>query len=284
MKKLLFLLTAAITLQVSGQQRMTNIAGLNVLLHLPVDYNVTPATQKYPLIIVLQGSGPSDSASACHEGLTGKIAGGWNAEQQLPDGSKAKFITVSLVDHNYGWPYLDQLVNFCIKNYKVDTNHIIGTGLSQGATDLMKYKLNLGTPSNTARYMKILVLVSTPSQSGITDASFIGTFPTVAKFITGSADPIAQPSFSQSYSAQFTKQNIAASNAVIIAGGGHDPGVWDAAYDTKGSDSSSNVFIWAMQVNASGLPPAPIPVVTPAKTIIKKITITIYSDGTTDLQ
>ncbi len=238
--------------QIPGQQRKVTITGLNTLVWLPADYNSTPSTKKYPLIIVLQGAGISDSASATHEGLTGKIAGGWNAEQKLPGGDTSKFIVISLTDHGYGWPVLDALMNYVVSNYKVDTNHIIGTGLSQGATDLLNYRTNNNTPSVTSHYMKVMVLLSIPSETGPSDANFAFAVPTVVRFVTGSADPTGTPAFSQNFADGFNKYNAAGSYLITIAGGGHNSTVWDSAYRTLSGDSVHNAFVWAIQVSPTG--------------------------------
>jgi len=106
-------------------------------------------------------------------------------------------------------------------------------------------------PRSTAYPRQVMVLHSTPSQSGTTDALFQHAGPSVVRFVTGSADPIGTPATSQTYTDQFNKFNPGNKTyTTIIAGGAHNSGVWDSAYSTKGFDAVHNAFVWAMMVSA----------------------------------
>lgn len=255
------------------------IAGCNCATYFPDDY----ATSKnsYPLWIILNGSGERTPATFTNTGMWKRIAGGWKPQVALSDGSIVKFIVLGFTDAGYGWPTLDAVINYVVANARVDVNHIIGTGLSQGATDLLNYKLGVNSPSLSARLMKAMVLVSTPVETGPSDAQFNAATPVVVQFYTGSNDTLAAPVFDQYYVDELNKYNAVKSTLTVKQGSGHDASEWDFVYN------DDNTYIKALQSNPSPIvqpiPVVPIPPKTTIGTTTKSLIITNYSDGTNDI-
>lgn len=140
------------------------------LLHLPDDYNTTLV--KYPLLVFLHGLGEQGSDLSIIYNSSGaggpayEIAHGtWPSSFTNPvDGKAYKFIVVSPQCPTNGSTSATQLsyvLKYLLAQYRVDTNRVYITGLSEGGQGVVEY---LGHYMNTPL---VKVAAATPMSAAI---------------------------------------------------------------------------------------------------------------------
>ncbi|MEO8112395.1 MAG: hypothetical protein ABI594_20270, partial [Ginsengibacter sp.] len=113
--------------------------------YLPQGYSTTGG-QKYPLMIFVHGSGetgdgsPSQLSRVLRNGPPKLISQGIFPTSFTVKGQTFKFIVLS--PQFTVWPddiNIDDIINYAIKNYNVDTSRIYLTGLSMGGGVVWQY-------------------------------------------------------------------------------------------------------------------------------------------------
>ena len=116
----------------------------SALLQLPCSYNVKANTEKYPLLIFLNGTGES----AKHGNL--KKLKKWGPPHYMLDSMRFEFkvagkmqpmiVVCPQSETGYRSPLTtNQVIDFMIAKYRVDASRIYLTGLSAGAQSLLRY-------------------------------------------------------------------------------------------------------------------------------------------------
>jgi hypothetical protein len=141
------------------------------LTWLPQSYSST--TREYPLIIFLHGAGETGSTTSqlsklTGTGLSGRIAGGFNAVAVNPKtGIQDSFIVVSpqAASWSYSYTELKYILPGIINKYRVDRSRIYLTGLSAGGGGTVS---TFGSRDST--FIKNFAAMATASSAG-TNAS-----------------------------------------------------------------------------------------------------------------
>lgn len=122
--------------------------GLGYLEYLPSDYQT--ANKKYPLLIFLhgtgqKGNGTTELKNVASYGPPMEIKNGSNMTFTA-NGTSYTFIVISpqLSSGTFDWNQetIDAIVNYSLKNYKVDTCKVYLTGLSLGGGGVWSYILS----------------------------------------------------------------------------------------------------------------------------------------------
>jgi pimeloyl-ACP methyl ester carboxylesterase len=152
MKKLFLCLSVVLcTLAVSAQQVAKSLTASNGQFigfwqYTPTDYSANP-TKTYPLIIFLhgigeRGNGTTDLPNLLGYGPSGAINSGHNMTFTFAGKTETFLVLTPQLDPKYGWwPnfYTDEMINYALKNLRVDPNRIILTGLSLGGGGTWAY-------------------------------------------------------------------------------------------------------------------------------------------------
>lgn len=247
-------------------------------LHLPDDYKSTSSS--YPLLIFLHGvgeGGTNVNAVLAH-GVPKIIAKGAKMQYTV-NGKVFKFIVVSPQIPN-GWASataVQSIIDDIKARYRVDASRIYLTGLSAGGYGVLNY---VASGSNYSDNLAAIVPVS---PAAIDKSKFAGLCNIASSKVAmwtlcGTSDGFINNQ--RNYTA-----DVKSCGATITpitteyAGGGHDDGVWDKAYDAGHTYQNPNIYEWMLKYsrNNSGSTLQP-PVATLAST---SLTITLPTSTTT---
>lgn len=250
-------------------------------LHLPDDYNSTNSS--YPLLIFLHGvgEGGTDLNVVLAHGVPKMIANGANMNFTV-GGKVFKFIVVCPQIPN-GWAsegMVQSVINDMKSKYRVDASRIYLTGLSAGAYGVLNF---VASGTNYSNNLAAIVPVS-PAAIDV---------PKVSGLCNIAASNLAVWSFCGTADAFITNQvnyinDILGCSPKIkplstaYAGGAHDDGVWDKAYDVNHTYQNPNIYEWMLQYSKSGVTQPPPPVPAPVATVANNnISITLPATSAT---
>lgn len=160
-------LITAISVQGYTQDGLTKRTNVNInsncnglLQYLPVGYSVSPPSQRYPLIISLLGLNSNGTGATDAELDKLWTGGGFPHEQQDPldpgtppfwvdaytvGSNTYRFVIVTpqfiqnMISHIPTAPEVNDVINYAIANYKIDTSRIYLVGASQGGGTTWDY-------------------------------------------------------------------------------------------------------------------------------------------------
>ena len=218
--------------------------------YLPSGYSGSSA--KYPLLIFVHGVGELGDGSQAQlskelaNGTPKQISRGIFPESFTVKGQTFKFIVLS--PQFTVWPNstdINNIINYAIKNYRVDTNRIYLTGLSMGGGVVWTYVgENLSFANRIAAVVPIAGAAS-PSNSrceNIADAN-------IAVWAThNDQDPTVSVSntigFVTNIDNQPTPPNPLAKKT-IFSSTSHD--AWTKTYDLNFKENGLNIYEWMLQ-------------------------------------
>lgn len=247
-------------------------------LHLPDDYAQT--SDNYPLLIFLHGvSDGSTLNTVLAHGVPRIISKG--ANMQFTVGGKLyKFIVVSPQIPD-GWAnekMVQSVIDDMKAKYRVDASRIYLTGLSAGGYGVLNY---VASGSNYASNLAAIVPVS----SAPIDAPKLGGLCNIATanlgtwMLCGSTDNFA--GYQTTYTSRIQSCNPSSKPlSTFYAGGGHDDGVWDRAYDATHTYQNPNIYEWMLQFRQGGSTPAPVARVAASNIAVTLPVSTATLDGT----
>lgn len=177
---LLVLFSAISNAQVMGRQNVDTYprsASFTIkgLTYLPIGYNYT-GFKRYPCIIFLHGAGEAGSTTAdlarlygSTGSVTGRIAGGWNADVVHPiTGALDTFIVISPQMSSWSAGYNELLYIYpdVVSRYRIDTSRVYLFGTSAGGAGAWQ---TMG--SNNSTFMKKFAAIVTASAAEAGDAN-----------------------------------------------------------------------------------------------------------------
>src|SRR5215211_5379403 len=226
--------------------------------YLPAGYN---NWQTYPLIIFLHGIGecgsgqPGELEKLTWQGIPRLISWGQFPTSFTVGGQTHSFIVIS--PQFRGWASasdINDVVNYAIKNYRVNTARIYVTGLSMGGGLTWDYA---STYNSQVAAIVPSCGASWPNASGAQNIAN----GKIAVWATHNDDDPTVPSW-------YTKDwvtNISnyGGNAkkTIWPYGGHDS--WTTTYNPNFRENGMNVYEWMLQYTKGSAAPSPSPCPTP---------------------
>ncbi len=219
--------------------------------YLPQGYSTT-GSQKYPLMIFVHGSGetgdgsPSQLSRVLRNGPPKLISQGIFPASFKVKGQTFKFIilspqfTVPPDDIN-----IDDIINYAIKNYNIDTSRIYLTGLSMGGGVVWQYA---GDDINYGKRIAAMVPIAGASWPAYFRCENIAAANIAVWATHNNGDPTV-PSF---YTVDYvnTIDTVPAppnpfAIKTIFQSNVHD--AWTATYDLNFKPNGLNVFEWMLQ-------------------------------------
>lgn len=219
--------------------------------YLPQGYSTTGG-QKYPLMIFVHGSGetgdgsPSQLSRVLRNGPPKLISQGIFPTSFTVKGQTFKFIVLS--PQFTVWPddiNIDDIINYAIKNYNVDTSRIYLTGLSMGGGVVWQYA---GDDINYGKRVAAIVPIAGASWPAYFRCENVAAANIAVWATHNSGDPTV-PSF---YTIDYvnTIDTVPAppnplAIKTIFQSNVHD--AWTATYDLNFKPNGLNVFEWMLQ-------------------------------------
>jgi predicted esterase len=203
-------------------------------LYLPQNYN--SSTEKYPVVLFYPGTGVDNRSQLLGQSLPNLIANGMRPDNIInpADGKSYSFIVLSGV--RIESDDITAQVRWLKQNYRIDTNRIYVTGLSQGATIAMR---SAAMHDSISKYVTAVVAMSTPPGPGGLNTSLLSSHKIKTLQYSGNAD-----SYTAGAQAFETAFNSAYPNSskLNIFNGGHC--CWETFYDMNYKDPTSGLSIW----------------------------------------
>ena len=219
--------------------------------YLPKGYSAT-GSQKYPLLIFSHGTGENGDGSPAQlprvlaHGTPQQISQGIFPDSFLVNGQTFRFIVISpqyVVDPTVYEE--NQIVDYAIKNYNVDTNRIYMTGLSQGGGVIWRY-----CGYSIAYGRRIAAIV--PVAGGLGPSALRGqniAAANIAVWAThNNGDPVVPVSYTINYvdfinSAPIPPNPLA--KKTIFQSNTHD--AWTQTYNLNFKENNLNIYEWMLQ-------------------------------------
>jgi predicted esterase len=229
--------------------------------YLPQGYDPNSSTT-YPVIIFFHGVGELGSGNQwelpriLYTGLPGIINNGQFPASFNVNGQNHKFIVISPQFINWPSPAdADQVINYVISHYKVNTNRIYLTGLSMGGGVVWDYcGASVANGSRVAAIVPICGASWPDPARGRTIAS--ANIPVWA--IHNNQDPTVGVSYTNGYIDiinQAPAPNPLAKKSLYDVWS-HD--AWTNAYNqTDRDETGKSIFEWMLQFARNAAPPAP---------------------------
>ncbi|RAJ79935.1 REJ domain-containing protein [Chitinophaga dinghuensis] len=274
-----------LTAKVTG---LFNPAGL--LESLPQDY--ATSNKKYPLLLFFhglgeEGDGINDIWRVIANGPPKLINQGTFPATFTVNGNTYSFIVIC--PQMKGPPPnirdLDSIINYCFKNYRVDTNRVYFTGLSRGGGEIWGYCSAANYCANRTAAMVPICGAYDPGPlrtpmpyAPITLAA--NNVPIWA--LHNSGDPTVPVSSSQNWQDlvnAYTPKCNPQMKLTIFNANGHD--AWSKAYDPNYRENGMNVYEWMLQystINRNG----PVTNKPPVANAGSNITITLPATAQLD--
>ena len=237
---------------------------IGYLEHLPKDYNKDG--KRYPVMIFLhgigeRGNGTSDLNKVKKNGPPKLIERGDDMSFSV-NGKQESFIVASpQLPSNYNsWPafYVDYVVEYVKKNYRVDPNRIYLSGLSLGGGGCWRYVSDRAEYAN--KIAAIVPICGAQSYKSDKVGNLTGA-KVKAWAIHGDADRRVPAQHSRDWVNGINERSPGLARLSIYSGGGHGD-AWFRGYQVDNKYHSPNVYEWLLQQKrgSSGLAdPTPKP-------------------------
>jgi dienelactone hydrolase len=215
--------------------------------YLPAGYS--SGTQTYPLIIFLHGVGElgkgfSELPKVLNTGLPALIQQGkFPNSFTTPASGTQSFIVISPQFVNWPAPKdINNILDYVIKNYRVNTNRVYVTGLSMGGGGTWDFACSPNYVKRTAAIVPIAG-ASTPNKPGEKQIADNG----LAVWAThNDHDPTVPVSYTIDYIAGILARNPSAPvKKTIFSSTSHD--AWTKTYDPAFKENGMNVYEWMLQ-------------------------------------
>ncbi len=218
--------------------------------YLPTGYSA--GSQKYPLLVFFHGLGELGDGSSSNlskvlaNGTPKQINQGIFPATFNVDGKTFSFIV--LCPQFVDWPEsydVENIINYAIKNYRVDTSRIYLTGLSMGGGVVWTYA---GDGVNYSRRISAMVPISGaayPTDDRCMNIA-AGNVPAWATHNDG--DPTVPVSNTIGFVTGINKTRIPPNPRAkmsIFSSGSHD--AWSHTYDLNFKEDGLNVYEWMLQ-------------------------------------
>ncbi|MEO6868750.1 MAG: hypothetical protein ABI168_03840, partial [Ginsengibacter sp.] len=226
--------------------------------YLPSGYS--SSSGKYPLIIFVHGLGElgdgsqSQLSKVLANGTPKQISQGIFPESFTVKGQTFKFIVLSPQFTIWPYPYdIDNIINYAIKNYRVDTARIYLTGLSMGGGVVWEY------PGEDLSYANRIAAI-VPISGAAWPANFRCENIAAGNVAVWATHNDQDPQVPSSYTVDFVN-NIDNEPAppnplakkTIFSSTAHD--AWTATYDLNFKENGVNVYEWMLQYSRYNLLP-----------------------------
>jgi dienelactone hydrolase len=221
--------------------------------YLPQGYS-TNTTQTYPLIIFIhgvgeQGNGTTDLGNLlnCWTALPRLIANGGFPASFSEGGQNFSFIVISPQFNR--WPYasdVNSVIDYAIKNYRVDQSRIYVTGLSMGGGAVWDFAGNF--PTKAAAVVPICGAAS----ADVTRSQAIANAK-LPVWATHNLDDPTVPSYNTTGWVTMISQYGGDIQSTIFQASGHD--AWTKTYDPNFTQNGVNIYQWMLQHQRGGSTP-----------------------------
>jgi endoglucanase len=226
--------------------------------YLPEGYN--SSNESYPLILFVHGVGecgdgsPGSLPKVLQNGPPRLIQDGGFPKSFTVNGQTHKFIVIS--PQFVGWPGpadLDNVINYLVQNYRVNTSRIYLTGLSMGGGCVWEY-----AGANNTFAQRVAAIVPTCGASWPDQQR--------ARVMASNNVPIwaTHNDGDNTVTSWYTHEYINLINAspapspmakkTIFSAGGHDS--WSTTYSPWFKENNMNVYEWMLQYTRGGAAPA----------------------------
>jgi hypothetical protein len=218
--------------------------------YLPSGYSV--GNNKYPIIIFVHGRGELGDGSqgqlskVLANGTPMQISQGVFPESFTVKGLSYKFIVLSPQFTIWPYPYdINNIINYAIKNYRVDTSRIYLTGLSMGGGVVWEY------PGEDLSYANRIAAI-VPISGAAWPANFRCENIAAGNVAVWATHNDQDPTVPSSYTVDFVN-NIDNQPAppnplakkTIFSSTDHD--AWTKTYDFNFKENGVNVYEWMLQ-------------------------------------
>ncbi len=223
--------------------------------YLPQGYN--SSSESYPLLIAIHGLGELGDGGSWElqrilsNGVPNVIKNGQFPVSFNVNGQTHKFIVISPQFRN--WPSsgdIDQIINYAINNYRVNTNRIYLTGLSMGGGATWDYA---GGSSTWANRLAAIVPVCGASWPDVTRARTIAAA-NLAVWATHNDGDGTVPAFYTNDYINYINSSAPAPNPTakksVWGSGSHD--AWSQTYNPNYRENNMNVYEWMLQFQRGG--------------------------------
>ncbi len=250
--------------------------------YLPAGY--ASGTQSYPLIIFCHGigelgNGGSDLVKVIDTGLPWLLnKGTFPTSFTTPASGTQSFIIIS--PQFISWPVpsdINSILDYVIKNYRVNTNRVYITGLSMGGGVTWAY-----SGYNAAYCDRVAAIVPIAGADAI-DGGTAGVLANngIAVWATqNNGDPTVPVSYTLNNVAQILAINPSAPvKETIFTANSHD--AWSKTYDPAFTENGMNIYQWMLQYQrGSAAPPPPPPAnLPPVASAGSDVTITLPTNS-----
>jgi predicted peptidase len=239
------------------------------IIHVPADGQLDNGL--FPALIFFHGVGEkgNNPETLLNVGLPNVVENSGSVYGTDSGGKVRKFIVFALQDE-YWSPdpsWMQSVIPWLIKNYKVDPKHITATGLSAGGQN----SFNCLADKTCSGLFANGICMSLPGGlGGDKDPSLIATNKIPTWFFTGDQDTTAAPAVTKDANAICNKVYPGSSKLTVFSGGHWG---WNTFYDPKWKDGVS-IYDFALGNSSAST------TITPTKKLL--FTIKVYDDGTTE--
>ncbi|MCO6498012.1 MAG: T9SS type A sorting domain-containing protein [Chitinophagaceae bacterium] len=218
--------------------------------YLPSGYN--SGNQKYPLLLFLHDVGELGDGSAAQ--LSSVLTRG--TAKQINDGTFPSSFTVGSKTFRYlvlipqfsAWPTskdIDDIINYAIDNYRIDTVRIYMTGISMGAGAMWEYA---GESFNNARRISAMVPVSGANPPLVSKSQNMAAANLPVWATHNSMDGTVPVCYTQDFVNGINNEEPpggSTAKMTIFTQRGHD--AWADTYDLNFKEGGMNVYQWMLQ-------------------------------------
>jgi dienelactone hydrolase len=226
--------------------------------YLPTGYS--SGTQTYPMILFLHGmgelgNGVSDLPKVLNTGLPALIQKGKFPTSFTTTASGTQsFIVIS--PQFVAWPTptdVNNILDYLIKNYRVNTSRIYITGLSMGGGDTWDFA---GYNATSTKRAAAVVPIAGASASYVNVANNIADNGLAVWATHNDNDPTVPVSYTNNYIEEILARNPSAPvKKTIFSSTSHD--AWTKTYDPAFTENGMNIYQWMLQYQRGiATPPA----------------------------
>ncbi|MBS1738623.1 MAG: T9SS type A sorting domain-containing protein [Bacteroidetes bacterium] len=218
--------------------------------YLPSGYS--SGIGKYPLLIFFHGLGELGDGSEAQlskvlaNGTPKQISQGIFPESFTVKGQSFKFIVLSPQFTIWPYPYdVDNIINYAIKNYRVDTSRIYLTGISMGGGVVWEYP---GEDVNFAKRIAAMVPISGAAWPANFRCENIALGNVAVWATHNDQDPTVPSSYTIDFVNGINSQPYPPNplaKKTIFSSTDHD--AWTKTYDLNFKENGVNVYEWMLQ-------------------------------------
>lgn len=218
--------------------------------YLPEGYG--SGNQKYPLLIFFHGAGEKGDGSASQlskvlvNGTPKQINAGIFPKTFTVNGNTYSFIVLVPQITDSPMPYdVDNIINYAIKNYRVDTLRIYLTGLSMGGGVVWEYP---GESFDNARRVSAIVPVCGAAWPANFRCENIAADNLPVWATHNDGDPTVPVTYTTGFVNGINSQNPPPNpkaKMTIFSANSHD--AWTKTYDLNFKENGMNVYEWMLQ-------------------------------------